>query len=249
MAEYTEHPPWELVTGAACPFCFAFTVDRGDRRGCDLCGWLGPKAPPKEKAGKVETIAGLDLGELQDYTAFMAMERRTAEDGAKYDVQALYRFELGTPYTQQVRKIVEWMSRPPLDKARLLVDQTGVGNAVVDMFRESSLGSRITPVTITAGRTQTRRPDGGWNVAKAILASVVQSVFSGRRIAIAKALPMAATAVRELKQFKVEITPAGNETYEAWREKDHDDIVLALAMALWHGEGRTVARAALLSRG
>ncbi len=34
----------------------------------------------------------------------------------------------------------------------------------------------------------------------------------------------------------MKITLAGNDTYEAWREGDHDDLVLAAAMAAWYGE-------------
>ena len=34
----------------------------------------------------------------------------------------------------------------------------------------------------------------------------------------------------------MKITTAGNDTYEAWRESDHDDLVLAAAFACWYGE-------------
>ena len=42
--------------------------------------------------------------------------------------------------------------------------------------------------------------------------------------------------VRELENFRAKITPAGRDTYEAWREGDHDDTVLATALACWFGE-------------
>ncbi len=44
--------------------------------------------------------------------------------------------------------------------------------------------------------------------------------------------------VEELQNFKLKITTAGNDTYEAWRESDHDDLVLAAAMAAWLCEKR-----------
>jgi hypothetical protein len=31
----------------------------------------------------------------------------------------------------------------------------------------------------------------------------------------------------------VKITPSGNEQYGAWREGEHDDLVLAVALACW----------------
>ena len=55
---------------------------------------------------------------------------------------------------------------------------------------------------------------------------------------IARALPEAPVLVEELQNFKLKITTAGNDTYEAWRESDHDDLVLAVAMAAWYGEKR-----------
>jgi hypothetical protein len=34
----------------------------------------------------------------------------------------------------------------------------------------------------------------------------------------------------------VKITPALNETFEAWRERDHDDLVLSVGLASWLAE-------------
>jgi hypothetical protein len=42
--------------------------------------------------------------------------------------------------------------------------------------------------------------------------------------------------VTELRAFKVKITAAANETFESWRERDHDDLVLAVALACWLGQ-------------
>ena len=66
--------------------------------------------------------------------------------------------------------------------------------------------------------------------------SVLQAGLSGRRLKIAEGLPHAEILVGELTTFSTKITQAGNETFEAWRERDHDDMVLAVAMALWLAE-------------
>jgi hypothetical protein len=34
----------------------------------------------------------------------------------------------------------------------------------------------------------------------------------------------------------VKITEELNETFESWRERDHDDLVLAVALAAWAAE-------------
>jgi hypothetical protein len=42
--------------------------------------------------------------------------------------------------------------------------------------------------------------------------------------------------VRELQNFRVKLTVAAHETFGAWREGDHDDLVLAVALACWLAE-------------
>ncbi len=61
-------------------------------------------------------------------------------------------------------------------------------------------------------------------------------IFQSDRLKIARGLPEAPQFVEELQSFKMKITLAGNDTYEAWRESDHDDRVIAAAMAAWYGE-------------
>jgi hypothetical protein len=38
------------------------------------------------------------------------------------------------------------------------------------------------------------------------------------------------------------ITSAANETFETWRQRDHDDVFMALAVAVWHAERNPPAR-------
>jgi hypothetical protein len=67
----------------------------------------------------------------------------------------------------------------------------------------------------------------------------VQVCLQAGRLKIASALPEAATLTKELQDFQMKITLAtGHDSYGAWREGAHDDLVLALACALWCGERR-----------
>jgi hypothetical protein len=61
-------------------------------------------------------------------------------------------------------------------------------------------------------------------------------VIQRRRLQIARGLPDAAVLVRELQQFQVKITAAANETFGVWRDGQHDDLVLAVALACWWAE-------------
>jgi hypothetical protein len=92
------------------------------------------------------------------------------------------------------------------------------------------------PIIITGGAAVTfDRMTGSYNVPKRDLVSVTQLALQGGRLLIAQALPLAGLLRAELEGFRAKPTAAGHETYEA-REGEHDDIVLALAQAVWVGE-------------
>jgi hypothetical protein len=74
------------------------------------------------------------------------------------------------------------------------------------------------------------------------LISSLQAAMQSKRLPVAKSLPLAKVLEKELLALKVKVSSAGNETFKAWREKDHDDLVLALAIGLWFGN-RTAQKA------
>src|SRR5262249_19043086 len=80
--------------------------------------------------------------------------------------------------------------------------------------------------------------DGAWHVPKKELVSTLQVLLQGRRLKVA-AVPERDVLLKELLNFKVKVTVGAAETFEAWRERDHDDLVLAVALACWVvGHGR-----------
>jgi hypothetical protein len=85
--------------------------------------------------------------------------------------------------------------------------------------------------TITAGHKV-----GDRTVPKKDLVGAVQAALGTRRLKIAPDLPLADTLRKELEAFRVKVSPDRNETFESWRERDHDDLVLGLALAVWMGE-------------
>ena len=197
-----------------------------------------------EKA-EVEYFIGLDLGQRADYTALSIIERHgreVANPGAKdrdkplatYDVRHLKRYELGTPYPAIVADVAETLKKPPLDKSEvtLVIDATGVGATVVDMFKREMLKCNLIAVTITGGSEVTHQGQN-YNVPKRDLVSTAQVLLQSGRLKIAKGLSEAAMLVRELENFQVKITLAANDTYGAWREGTHDDLVLSVALACW----------------
>jgi hypothetical protein len=187
-------------------------------------------------------VLGLDLGQAQDYSALAVLERTWAPDPAddkalvrSYALRHLKRWPLGTAYPLIVAEVATLAGTPPLDWPILGVDQTGVGGAVVGMLRAAALPARLRPVLITAGHATLLADDGVFHVAKKELVSVLQVLLQSRRLKIAP-LPERDLLLREFQTFKVKVTAAANETFEAWRERDHDDMVLAVAIAAWLGE-------------
>ena len=182
---------------------------------------------------------GLDLGQTKDYTALVILERHGEREQAVFHARHLERFPLGTPYPAIVAAVAEMLKQPSLskEKVRLAVDETGVGAPVVDLFRQARLNAVLHPIHITGGST-VNRDRGVEYVPKRNLVSVVQVALQTDKLKVASALPEAQTLVRELQNFQVKITDAANDTYGTWREGTHDDLVLAVALALYAGKKR-----------
>jgi hypothetical protein len=73
----------------------------------------------------------------------------------------LERFELGTPDPRIVEKVSELVRSTVFTRpARLAVDATGVGRAVVDLFLDAKIPGEMIPIPITAGLGEPARKHG-----------------------------------------------------------------------------------------
>ena len=151
-----------------------------------------------------------------------------------FGCRGLKRWPLGTPYTSLVAEVEKLTAKPPLAKSQLVIDGTGVGRPVVDMFRKASLPVTLVPVMITSGNKESHH-DGYYHVAKTILISTLQVLLQQRRLQFARSLPETNTLIKELQSYQVKVTEAANEVFNA-REGSHDDLLLALALSCWQGE-------------
>ena len=205
-------------------------------------------------------IAGLDLGQSQDYTALAILQviEHDARSGAAlpeplYHLRHLERPPLGTSYPAIVARVRSVLASAPLaGNTTLIADKTGVGRPVMDMLRASGLRASLIPVTITGGATVGRDPDGGggWHVPKRDLASALAVVMQSGRLKVVPGLPLGQTLIDELLNFKVKISASGHDSYAAggmadWRDGAHDDLVLSVALAIWHASRRDGGRAQL----
>jgi hypothetical protein len=116
------------------------------------------------------------------------------------------------------------------------VDETGVGRAIVDLLRQAQPPAFLNAVLVTTGH-QTGYEGGRWHVPRAELAATLQALLQSRQLQVA-AISERELLVQELLAFRVRVTTAAAETFEAWTERPHDDLVLAVALAAWLGEKR-----------
>jgi hypothetical protein len=191
-----------------------------------------PPHPPPSKHFP-DYVIGLDLGQRQDPTALIVLERQGEGTETTHDCRHIQRFPLGTSYPDIVREVGELLTKPPLSTARLAlaIDETGVGAPVVELFRAAKLRAPIIAIHITGGSTVNEDNDITY-VPKRELVGTVQVALQTDRLRIASQLPEAQRLVSELQDFRVTITEAANDTYGG-RQGSHDDLVLALALALW----------------
>ena len=205
---------------------------------CDM----GPPPLLPDNTPQERILIGLDLGEVKDYTALSALQmtKHPTDAGGharRYTCRLLLRWPLHTAYEtiiEHVHAIALNLPMPP----ELVIDTTGAGRPVAQMFRKARLPiKRFVPVIITGGTKVIQEPDGYWHVAKGELVSCVLAAMQSGRLKVSPQLKECQTLIRDLQRFRRKINiSTHNESFEAWRTRDHDDTVLATALAVGYGE-------------
>ena len=188
-----------------------------------------------------EYYLGLDLGQKRSYTAIAVVERTVDREERRcaltwemewhelipprVAVRHLERIGLGTSYVDVVDRVRELVWSDALrGKTKLVVDATGAGAPVVDLFRkdeELKRACELLAVTITSGTVAGRGPKkGDWQVPKQDLMTGLVLMLEAGKLGIARGLEEAGRLVEELVRY-------GRE--EGFR----DDLALALALACW----------------
>jgi hypothetical protein len=195
-------------------------------------------------------IASMDVGKSIDNSAIAIMHHtiRALDQFAndlkrgvskqlqeeRFHIVHLERLPLGMAYPTQIAHVKALMAREPLvsGNAPLVIDQTGCGAPVADMFAASGLRN-MQRVSITAG-DQVNGPSNGneWHVPKGILISTLESRIHSAEFKVAPALSEAGALKEELLDFERHVSDSGRATWGA-RTGKHDDIVLACSLACW----------------
>ena len=192
-------------------------------------------------------LLGVCFGQTQNYTAIAAVKHFVHHETkeARYEIVSLERAPLGTSYSKIVDYIVSMLKAPEFSglslngtqraRPELVVDVTGTGSPIVGLLKDRGARehAHLVSCVITSGSTLTM-VGAGYGVPVKDLVSTLQTLFQDGRIKVAEDLKLGSVLVKELLNFKAKPnTNAASDTYEAWREKDHDDLVFAVALPIW----------------
>jgi hypothetical protein len=196
---------------------------------------------------------GLDLGQSADYSALAIMqvvkevnfEEKPGKIESYLHLRHLERYPLRTPYTQIADGVATLMRSEQLNhdeydpsrhrtaktKVELLVDKSGVGAGVTDLLKAKGL--QFTPITIHGGE-KVHNERGTYNVPKKDLVAALEVPFDTGTLKVAEGLQLWPTLKEELLNFRrKQNQKTAHISFEHWREGDHDDLVLACALACW----------------
>jgi hypothetical protein len=182
-------------------------------------------------------IISLDPAQLRDWSALCVvdMQYRPGEKCFGYDLIGMNRKQ-GLRYDL----IVDWVAgallraefNPGGQPPEFVLDATGVGVAVRDMF--AAKGIRLKAVTITAGEAYSRA-GSLISIGKARLIGSFLGAFDAGKVRVNPNMPIWPALEREMLSFRAEMSAQGRAKFEA-EQGEHDDMLFALAMAVWYGE-------------
>ena len=179
-------------------------------------------------------IWGWIWGSGSDHSAIAVVER---DRGSVVRVRHLERIPLGMPYpglwsgcgrlrgTGNWRGIARWRWMRPEWARRWW-----------NMLRAARLGCDIAAVTITGGDRQHRNGSMRVSVPKRDLMAVVQVLLENDELKVARGLRELGALLRELTDVRSSAGIGGRVRLGADGCGEHDDLVIALALACWRAK-------------
>jgi len=192
---------------------------------------------------------GGDIGRVRDHsTKAVVAQQWVTPDPRHLDptefirtfmVVDLKRYPLMTPYGEVAQDIADTYNHPDmlLAKARyVILDHTGVGAPVVETVR--NLQVPVIGINITDGNMVTQMSEGaGFNVPKPALVTTLVGLQQSGRLKILDDIEAAMEFKEELSHFSYHTDRArGTTSYGTDEPSAHDDLVIAVALALWYAE-------------
>ncbi len=180
-------------------------------------------------------LLGLDEAKIRDWSALSAVGLETPSQNQYSLVGASKKQRL--PYDQIVDWVIAQMNKPFFNtkvthKPKLIMDATGVGAPIRDMFIKA--GVSPVGVSITTGSNCSIQ-DGIYHLGKARLIGTFIAVYDQGRIKVNPNIPVWPLMERELLSFRAQQNQSGHIKFEA-AAGENDDLLTSLALAIWYGE-------------
>ena len=205
---------------------------------------------------------GCDLGRADDFSAVVAIEKigqsvlaggatsapwatlgglrsgraEPLDHPIKLRVRQIERLPAGTPRLTIISRVRALTPKHSTGTHRfvpryLIVDATGVGLSAIDAFR----AAHLFPMPVVIGGDEVWYGDGFYRVPKRELARSVKMLFEKHWLDASEELALWDLLKDELRDFgaSVSIGPV-RESENSWRAGEHDDLVLAAALACWY---------------
>ena len=186
---------------------------------------------------------GVDLAQAQDWTALVVVKDEclpTWNGGAQVlgERQRTIVFAdkfRAVAYPDVVSHVIATMARQPLTgRTQLVIDATGLGRVVSDLFAEARI--EHTAIQIVVGQ-EWRRRDRFVNVGKHALLECLSVRFAARELALSAGLALRDDLMAELETFRLETTRAGQPVItQGQAGHHHGDLSIATACAVFASE-------------
>lgn len=197
-------------------------------------------------------VIGCDLGQSVDPSTIAVLKhkpyhktieslpgsRKMREEAIRvihsYDLIALEKIPLGTPYPQVAERVMHYCEHPTmLGDVDLVIDATGVGRAVYDMMQ----AGKMSPigVILTGGVSASYSESTTmWSLPKKDLVGALVTLYQTGRLKMNPKLPNLEEFRSQLQGFTAKLKKdSAHVSYEALTDDIHDDLVIAVALAAW----------------
>lgn len=241
----------DFLTGrCACTTCEGHAMTYYPQAYAERCAAQGRPVPADVAARLDEpedpqdwrpgwAVLGVDLGKRTDHSAFALL----VPSPTGWRFPSVTRMPLASGagerhYLTQSKRLAAAASRvlASVGPVTILVDATGVGDAVIEMVREAlpvDPRVQLVAVVLTGGRGANHH-EGRWTVSKTALVDPMVAALEQGELTFG-AFPDRDIVRRELLAYRVKAASveAGSDRLEAERQSDHDDTVVACAMAVY----------------
>ena len=188
-------------------------------------------------------IVGASIGSGSDSTAIAIIEQEIWKDDRyravthELRLRHLERLPLEGGFPETKERVVALLQRDEIKAAEsfrgvdVILNVTGAGRAIVGLFE----GAGIKPHTVTIRGTEVVVEGNDLHIPKLELVSNLKMLYQSEKLKMASELDLTDTLVKELQAFRLRPSPVNPNDPEAWRERQHDDLIFAVAVAAWRG--------------